>query len=280
MTLTDADVALVAAQAGAAVVRRDYATDPVRHAKGGIDFATQTDIDAEHAILAVLREHRPDDGVRGEELGTSGATLTSRQWLVDPLCGTLNFAAGTPLVAVNVALAEHGTVTAAAVVDPIAADSFWTDGTASFARVDGTDRRLAPSPTSMLVDLNCDGPAGQAVVGAGLLMDPRFRAWFGPRVISSTLAVAWVAAGRRAAYVSDGCFRDDLHFAAGIALCVAAGCVVSDLAGGALHTGRGLVVAADEQTHDAIVELVRPHLENAGRRPGAPVTVAEVSREP
>lgn len=263
MALTDVDVALAAAQAGAVVVRRDYAVDHVRHAKRGIDFATQTDLDAERAIVAVLRAHRPDDAVRGEELGACGGTSTTRRWLVDPLCGTLNFAAGTPLVAVNVALTDQQRVAAAAVVDPIAADVFWTDGTAAFVRVDGSDRPLRPSPASLLVDVNCDGPVDRALVGPQILADPRFRTRFGPRVISSTLAVAWVAAGRRAAYVSDGGFRDDLHFAAGIALCEAAGCVVSDLAGDPLHTGRGLVVAADEDTHGALVEIVRPHLAGA-----------------
>jgi myo-inositol-1(or 4)-monophosphatase len=77
-------------------------------------------------------------------------------------------------------------------------------------------------------------------------------------VVSTTLAVAWVAAGRRAAYVTDGDLRDSVHVAAGIALCQAAGCVVTGIHGQPLHTGTGdLVVAADEQTHAALLALVR-----------------------
>jgi myo-inositol-1(or 4)-monophosphatase len=57
-----------------------------------------------------------------------------------------------------------------------------------------------------------------------LLAHPIFVERFRPRVVSTTLALAWVAAGKRAAYVTDG---DDLsrsvHFAAGIAVCRAAG---------------------------------------------------------
>ncbi|MFK8848862.1 inositol monophosphatase family protein [Streptomyces sp. Ac-502] len=67
-------------------------------------------------------------------------------------------------------------------------------------------------------------PAFQAV---RLLTDPGFVAGFRPRVVSSSLAVPWVAAGRRAAYVTDGDLRDSVHFAAGIALCRAAGCTVT-----------------------------------------------------
>lgn len=259
--MTDAEVAVAAAQAGAEVVRRDYGVDHVRHLKTVTDFATDTDVAAERAILAVLGEHRPGDAHVGEELGTTGCSTSQRRWLVDPLCGTLNFAATTPLVSVNVALSVQGEVTAAAAADPIAAELFWTDGEQAFRRHRGQDRPLAPSADSMLVDVNCDGPTDQEFVGGQLVADPRLRATYGPRVLSTTLGVAWVAAGRRAAYVADGHFRDNLHYAAGIALCEAAGCTVSDLAGDPLHTGRGLVVAADPDTHGAILELVRPHLE-------------------
>ncbi|MCC2031322.1 inositol monophosphatase family protein [Microbacterium allomyrinae] len=260
---SDAEVAVLAAQAGGAVVRRDYAGVHARYAKRGIDFATQTDIDAERAILDVLRRERPDDAVRGEEVGLIEGSRSSRRWLVDPLCGTLNFAAGTPLVAVNVALTDQAEVMAAAVVDPLAERILWTDGTGSFERRAGQDRHLAPCAVSRLVDVNCDGPLDRKFIGGALVADARLRAAFGPRVISSTLAVAWVASGRRAGYVSDGAvgsFGDNVHYAAGIALCEAAGCVVTDLEGGPLRAGRGLVIAADAPTHDALLAIVRAHL--------------------
>lgn len=260
MTITDVEVAIAAAQAGADVVLRGFGNDHVRHAKTGTDFATKTDMDAERAIIAVLAEHRPDDAITGEEFGRSGAANSPRRWLIDPLCGTLNFAATTPLTVVNVALTEDGAVTAAAAADPNSAELFWTDSASSFRRYDGKDYGLAPTAISGLVDINCDGPTDLPFVGGQIVSDPNFRAAYGPRVISSTLAVAWVAAGRRAAYISDGNFRENLHFAAGIALCQAAGCTISDLAGDRLHSGRGLIIAADLDTHSRVLELVGPHL--------------------
>jgi myo-inositol-1(or 4)-monophosphatase len=90
-----------------------------------------------------------------------------------------------------------------------------------------------------------------------MLSDEGFIEQFRPRVVSATLAVAWVSAGRRAAYVTDGHLSDSVHFAAGIALCQAAGCVVTGIDGHAMHTGLGgLVVAADEQTRAALLTLV------------------------
>lgn len=259
MMLTDVEVAIAAAQSGAEVVARSYGDEHVRLMKSATDFATATDLAAETAIMAVLAEHRPGDGRTGEELGETGSADSHRRWLVDPLCGTLNFAAGTPLAAVNVALLDTGAVTAAAVADPIAAELFWTDGLHAYRRHAGADRPLTPTAASGLVEINCDGPTDRPFVGGQLVSDPRLRAAYGPRVISSTLGVAWVAAGRRAAYLSDGHFRDNLHFAAGIALCRASGCVVTDLAGDRLHSGPGLLIAADEETHRALLALVEPH---------------------
>ena len=120
MKSSDVEVAIVAAQAGAKIVRRDYGAEHRRTMKSATDFATQTDLDAEEAILKVLSRARPLDALRGEEKGDAGSSAAPRRWLVDPLCGTVNFAATTPLVAVNVALTEAGTVTVAAVADPIA----------------------------------------------------------------------------------------------------------------------------------------------------------------
>jgi myo-inositol-1(or 4)-monophosphatase len=260
MTMTDVEVAIAAARAGADVVLRNYGGDHVRQAKTNTDFATGTDVDAERAVLAVLAEHRPDDARTGEEFGTTGAAESLRRWLVDPLCGTLNFAATTPLAIVNVALARRDAVSVAAAADPTAAEVFWTDGESSYRRFDGEDYRLTPTPLSGLIEINCDGPLDRPFVGGQLVSDPRLRAVYGPRVISSTLAVAWVAAGRRAAYVSDGHFRQNLHFAAGIALCQAAGCKISSLDGSPLHANRGLVIAADENTHGRVLTLVEPHL--------------------
>lgn len=256
----DAEVALAAASAGAAVVRARYGSPQERFAKSATDFATATDVEAEQAILAVLREARPHDALLGEESGRTGAARADRTWLVDPLCGTLNFAAATPLVAVNVALRDGAFVVAAAAADPLAGEAFWTDGDGAWLRRGFDDTRLEPSPVSALVDVNLDAvhPDPDRFRPAELLGHPDFRARFGGRVLSTTLALAWVAAGRRAAYVTDGHFVDNVHFAAGIALCRAVGCVVTDLRGADVDSagGSGLLAAADAETHAALLALI------------------------
>jgi myo-inositol-1(or 4)-monophosphatase len=257
---SDSELAIAAAEAGAEVVRTKYGDAVARFDKSGIDFATEADIEAEEVILEILRGARPEDALVGEETGRHGAGSARRRWLVDPLCGTLNYAAHTPMVAVNVALQVDGAITAAACADPIARELLWTDGDHACLRRNGADEVLLPSARSRLVDVNLDRPFPNASSfrAVRLLADPELAEVFGPRVLSTTLALAWVAAGRRAAYVTDGDMRDNVHFAAGIALCQAAGCIVTTLHGEQLHAeAGGLVAAADVVTHDHLLRLIK-----------------------
>lgn len=259
MSITDADLAVAAAEAGAAVVRAHYGAAVARFDKGAGDFATVADVEAERAILAVLHEARPGDQVLGEETGRTGTGESGRTWLVDPLCGTLNYAVSTTLASVNVALRTGSGTTVAACADPFAGEVFWTGGAGACLRHGGADRPLVPSAASNLVDVNLDPPFPNRdrFLAARMLADDRFIDRFRPRVVSTTLAVAWVAAGRRAAYVTDGGLADSVHFAAGIALCRAAGCVVTGIDGGPWDSGAGgLVVAADAATHADLLAII------------------------
>ncbi|MEU8547659.1 inositol monophosphatase family protein [Streptomyces roseoverticillatus] len=82
---------------------------------------------------------------------------------------------------------------------------------------------------------------------------------FRPRVVSTTLAPAWVASGKRAAYITDGGdLSDSVHFAAGIALCRAAGCIVTGIDSAPTgQAGGGLVVTADAETHRLLMSMIR-----------------------
>ena len=259
MSIADADLAIAAAEAGAAVVRSRYGAALTRFEKTAGDFATDADLESERVILDLLRAARPDDVVIGEESGRTGSGGNGREWLVDPLCGTLNYAVRNMLVAVNVALRAGAQTLVAAVADPFSEEVFWTDGAHARVRRSGVDEPLTPSAGSCLVDVNLDPPFPNDpdFRAVRLLADAGFVERFRPRVTSTTLAVTWVAAGRRAGYVTDGHLRDSVHFASGIALCQAAGCVVTGIQGQPLHTGAGgLLVGADEETHATLLALI------------------------
>jgi myo-inositol-1(or 4)-monophosphatase len=264
MELTDAQVALLAAEAGAAVVRRLYRTPVAHHLKVGTDFATDADLEAETAIRTILTAHRPEDAQLGEEHGASGPE-SSRRWLVDPLCGTRNFGAGLPLISTNVALSEDHHLTAAASAECVGDETYWTDGSVAWVRRDGSDDLLGPDVSSLMVAFNLEVDVEGRRRASEVMADPRFFETYQPRITSSTLALAWVAAGRHAAFVTEGDLRDNVHFAPGVSLCRAAGCVVTDLDGGPVDTGAGpsrsrrggLVAAGDADTHAALLGLMR-----------------------
>lgn len=252
----DHEVAVAAAKAGAAVLRRMFGTDLEHQPKEGIDFATAADLASERAILEVISSARPGDGFVGEEYDEATAATGSRVWLVDPLCGTLNFAARTPLFSVNVALLDGDTTVAAAVSHPPSNEVYWSHS--GELGILGRSASVS-APANTIVDINADGPLDQGFVGAQLGADPELRARFSPRVESTTLSLAWVATGQRLGYVTDGRHRRSVHFAAGIALCQAAGRVITDFDGDDVHSGPGIVAAADPETHARLLELIAKH---------------------
>lgn len=75
--------------------------------KGAGDFVTSIDVAAERTLQRRLRRVLPEAGFVGEESAPDaiGAGLS---WVVDPIDGTSNYAAGLPQFAVSVALLDRG----------------------------------------------------------------------------------------------------------------------------------------------------------------------------
>ncbi|MGS2646605.1 inositol monophosphatase family protein [Streptosporangium sp. G12] len=67
MPITDEELAVAAARSGAAVLGAMYGASLKRFEKSADDFATSADLEAESAIVDVIRAARPDDAVTGEE---------------------------------------------------------------------------------------------------------------------------------------------------------------------------------------------------------------------
>ena len=77
-------------------------------AKGDRDPVTDVDLAVERRIRRLLAEATPDIGFLGEEEGRSGDDEERpRLWALDPIDGTVNYAAGSPLCAVSLALFEE-----------------------------------------------------------------------------------------------------------------------------------------------------------------------------
>lgn len=104
--------------------RRLDAAD-IRSKTGPLDLVTEADEAAERAITEGLRQHFPNCVVVGEEATAADPSLLLKladaelAFVVDPVDGTSNFAAGLPLFATMAAAIIRGEVVAAAIHDPI-----------------------------------------------------------------------------------------------------------------------------------------------------------------
>jgi fructose-1,6-bisphosphatase/inositol monophosphatase family enzyme len=93
--------------------------------KGPGDYVTIADIEAEEALTRLLQDAAPGSAVVGEEAVASDperlALLSGDRpvWIIDPVDGTGNFAAGRPRFAVIVAYVERGIVEGGWIYDPI-----------------------------------------------------------------------------------------------------------------------------------------------------------------
>jgi fructose-1,6-bisphosphatase/inositol monophosphatase family enzyme len=89
------------------------------------DLVTTADREAERLLSAGLVELLPGSVVVGEEAAAADPGLTGRLagpgpvWLVDPIDGTANFAAGRQPFAMMVALVRDGQTVAACILDPV-----------------------------------------------------------------------------------------------------------------------------------------------------------------
>jgi myo-inositol-1(or 4)-monophosphatase len=222
--------ALAAVRAGLAVAQRRTGADRIR-AKDGIDIVTGADVAAEEAIRQVLSEHCPQLPIVGEE-GGEVQPQSGSYWLVDPICGTRNYASGLALYCTNVALVENGEATVAVVGDGGTSELHYAERSrgAFCARADGDRRLSARAGTVVGVELGGKPPYRDPALGAflrWLALDGRFY----PRLLGTTLDFVKVASGDMAGLLLLTDNADPLHTAAGCLLAQEAGALVSDRAG-------------------------------------------------
>ncbi len=144
MTVDLGQVAALIAEAAAAEIAPRFGRlqpDEVRE-KGPNDLVTVADLAMERVLSAALPDLVPGSVVVGEEAASADATVLDRLaahdwvWVIDPVDGTSNFAAGRPVIAVIVALVHRGETVAGWIHDPLAASTAlaergrgaWRDG--------------------------------------------------------------------------------------------------------------------------------------------------------
>jgi myo-inositol-1(or 4)-monophosphatase len=225
--------------------------------KKGNDFATEVDLALERQVVAAL-EAATGIGVHGEEFG--GADLSDPLvWVLDPIDGTFNYAAGSPMAAILLGLLRDG--------EPVAGLTWLPFTGQRYTAVHGGPVRL---------DGVAQPPLGRADLADSVLGIGTFNADWGGRYPgryrlavfteltricgkmrmhgSTGIDMAFVGAGILGAAISFGHHIWD--HAAGVALVRAAGGTVTDLAGEPWTVASRSALAAAPGAHEQIMEIL------------------------
>ena len=245
------DVAVTAARrAGAVLVERFHGPLAVTY-KGPHNPVTDADLMAEEACLEVLRDEFPCSGILSEEsepvAGESGYT-----WVVDPLDGTRNFAAGIPHFAVVVALARGGRVLLGVTHDPLLDETFTAEAGGP-ALLNGTPISVSPkdeiSGSVLAFDMGYASERALQALHMVTSMWPEFQSL---RLMgSAALGLAYAACGRVDLYFHHHVSPWDI--ASGLLLVAAAGGRTVTRGGSPASLDSGSVIASGPSLVDAFL---------------------------
>jgi fructose-1,6-bisphosphatase/inositol monophosphatase family enzyme len=244
----------VAAEALALAIGRQGAADVT--SKGERDIVTATDIAVEDAVRDLLARAL-GIAVVGEERGGVAPADGSPYWLVDPICGTRNFASGIPLYCVNLVLVEGGEVVVAAVGDPTTGAVACAErGRGAWVVANGGFRPLTAGDESGTIVIEDGKSTGNQREHAARFFAAAVRAdrW-DVRALGTTPPLLYLASGRVSACVE---FEvPALHVAAGSLLVGEAGGRCTDLDGRPWSVrSTSLLAAATLELHAELLRLV------------------------
>lgn len=226
--------------------------------KKGNDFATEVDLAIERQVVAALQE-ATGIGVHGEEFGGS-AVDSPWVWVLDPVDGTFNYAAGSPMAAILLGLLHDG--------EPVAGLTWLPFTDERYTAVVGGPllKNGVPQPPLERTELS------DALVAVGSFSaDSRGRFPGRYRLallenlsrVSSRLRMHG-STGIDLVYVADGILGGTIVFgghvwdhAAGVAQVRAAGGIVTDLGGEPWTPESRSALAAAPGAHDEILEIIR-----------------------
>ena len=252
-------VAEEAAREAGNILARYFREGVSMRSKDVANLVSDADVEAERAVVEVIRRHYPGHEVLGEE-GHDADLAAEHLWVVDPLDGTANFAHRIPLFCVSIAYYRRGVAECGVVYNPITEEMY------SAVRGCGVtlgDNSIRVSPHSRL---------DQAMIAFGLpydrgaLMEATLaataefvrRETHGVRRLgSAALDLCMVAQGMFDAYFE---YRlSPWDFAAGRLIVEEAGGRVTDCTGLPLQLGQTGVLASNGAIHTAALEVVEAH---------------------
>lgn len=225
---------------------------------GGYDPVTVADRAGEAAMRAVLAQHRPEDGILGEEMGTTEGT-SGLTWVLDPIDGTRGFVSGTPTWGVLIAVGGQAGPFLGIVDQPYIGERFiGVPQGATLVRA-GDSRALhtrAARPLSQAIVFTTFPEVGSTAEGAAFRAVAQ-RAQL-TRYGMDCYAYALVASGQIDLVIEAGLFAYDIQ--GPMALIHAAGGIVTNWEGGPAQNGGRVIAAANREIHAEALAILRARI--------------------
>jgi myo-inositol-1(or 4)-monophosphatase len=230
--------------------------------KGHRDVIAGAALEVQEIVVSAIRAEHPDDRILAEE-GPEDEPLdvgASRLWVVDPICGSLNFVHGVPFFAVSIALRVDGDLRVGVVHDPMREETF--------AARRGAGATLNGRPAMVITPPIGPGFWEQATVGTDLphsgprrtealrVLNVLSTEVLGQTIMGSpALSMAYVAAGRQHAYWTLDAKPWDV--AAACVILLEAGALLTDAEGGPWQHSDGTYLAANPVTHKWALQSIK-----------------------
>jgi len=139
---TDIALAHRLADAAGDAIRPYFRGEIGLEAKGDASPVTLADRAAEEAMRRILTAEAGRDGIIGEEFGAEREGA-SRQWVLDPIDGTVSFAAGRPIFGTLIALLRDGFPVLGVIDQPITGER-WVGAVGQATTFNGAEVRTRP----------------------------------------------------------------------------------------------------------------------------------------
>ncbi len=219
--MTDLELTVHAAKEAGKLLKANFGRDAAVDEATHHDIKLALDKESQTLIEGILLGARPGDAFYGEE-GIGGNPDSTRQWIVDPIDGTVNFFYGIPHFCVSIALRVDGEVVLGVIHDPIVGET-WTVEKGGTPLLDGlpikVSKREKLEESALFVGCGKDEEALRT--GLERFRKASLKARKMRMMGSAALGMAYIASGRLDGYIESRISLWDI--AAGKLLVEAAG---------------------------------------------------------
>lgn len=240
--MTDLQLATEAALTAGKLLKQHFGLDAAVDEATHHDIKLALDKESQELITGILLGARPGDALYGEE-GIAGDQESNRQWIVDPIDGTVNFFYGIPHFCVSIALRVDGEIVVGVIHDPMVGET-WTVEKGSPAYLNGVEISTSKRDTleDSILYVGCGKDEEALRTGIERFRKASVKARKMRMMGSAALAMAYIASGRIDSYIESRISLWDI--AAGQLLVETAGGKV-DLTAVAGHADAWSIIASN-----------------------------------